>query len=254
MRSEQQGNVAVITGGADGIGLGIARRCSSEGARVVIADVDSAKVEEEARRHRFDGVPCDVCDDGDIAKLVATAEPLGDVALVVANAGVAVGGRFEQIPTAEWQRLFDVNVTGAVRTIQAFLPGMLKRRRGRIVITGSSAGLFTSAGMDAPYTASKFALRGMAHALANYCKPSGLEVHYLAPRLTDTAFPKTAVAWGRKGRQVTADRELGDAFDTVDDVVEALFNGMQAGEFLISLTPDTRARLAQYPDDPLRVM
>ncbi|XOV83212.1 MAG: SDR family NAD(P)-dependent oxidoreductase [bacterium] len=253
LQSELADKVAVITGGADGIGLGIAHRCRAAGAQVLIADVNAETVATLSNQSGYHGLVCDVSKDEDVARMRTAAQALGEVSLVVANAGIAVGGRFEQIPMTEWQRLFEVNVFGVVRTIQAFLPDLMSRGSGRVVVTGSSAGLFTSGGMDAPYTASKYALRGMAHALANYGKSGGVSVHYLAPRLTDTVFPKSAVAWGRRGSRVTSDRALGDDFDSVDAVVDALFNGMQDNRFLISLTPDTRERLMGYADDPLKV-
>lgn len=244
-------SVAVVTGGADGIGLAAALRFKEAGAQVVIGDVNADKVHAEASAGGLHGVVCDVCNDQHIDELASVANGLGDVELVMANAGVAVGGRFEQIPMTEWQRLFDVNVMGVVRTINAFLPAMMERGKGRIVVTGSSAGLFRSHGSDAPYAASKYALRGMAQGLAMYCDQSGVSVHYLAPRLTDTAFPRSSVAWGRKGSRVTSDHVLGDNYDTADDVVSALFQGMDNNEFLVSLTPNTKDKLTALAENPL---
>ena len=242
--------VAVVTGGADGIGLGAAGHLRSLGAEVVIADRDEERVRTAAGADGLHGVCCDVTDDGDMEDLKAASEALGEVAFVMANAGVAVGGRFEQIPVAEWQRLFDVNVFGVVRTINAFLPGMMERGDGTIVITGSSAGLFTGDGMNTPYAASKHALLALARSLAVYLRETGIAVHYLAPRLTDTRFPRSSVAWGRRGSRVTSDRDIGDDYDTVPQVVNALFQGIADGEFLISLTRDTRERLLAQLDNP----
>ncbi len=246
-----QGAVAVVTGGADGIGLGAAKGFKAANAQVVIGDVNAERLNAEASAAGLIGVTCDVRSAEQIEALAATAQALGDVDLVMANAGVAVGGRFELIPTSEWERLFDVNVLGVVRTINAFLPGMMERGRGHIVITGSSAGLFRGSGMDAPYAASKYALRGLAQGLAVYLKESGISVHYLAPRITDTAFPRSSTAWGRKGSRITSDRDIGDDYDTVDDVVAALISGIDAGDYLVSLTPDTEAKLTALANDPL---
>lgn len=243
--------VAVVTGGANGIGLATAKHLRTLGATVVVADSNAEALRGISKEPSFRGVQCDVRSDTDIANLADRCNEVGEVGLVMANAGIAVGGRFEEIPVDEWQRLLDINVTGVVRTIKAFLPAMLERGRGHIVITGSSAGLFRSDGFDTPYSASKYALRGMAQGLAVYCRPSGVGVHYLAPRITDTAFPRSSVAWGRSGSRVTSDRSLGDDYDTVDDVVAALFAGIEHGDFLISLTADTRQRLEAYAIDPL---
>ncbi|MEM7098690.1 MAG: SDR family oxidoreductase [Pseudomonadota bacterium] len=240
---EFNNTVAVVTGGADGIGLASAQRLRSLGAQVVIADVDEIKVEQQANTHGFVGVVCDVSDEDDISNLAKIANELGEVSFVMANAGVAVGGRFEHVPIDEWQRLFEVNVHGVVRTVNAFLPDMLERERGRLVVTGSSAGLFVSDGFNVPYAASKHALLALSQGLMSYCQASNVQVHYLAPRITDTAFPRTSIAWGRRGSRVTHDRELGSDFDTVDDVVDAFFHGMANDDFLISLTPDTKERM-----------
>ena len=235
--------VAVVTGGADGIGLGAARRLKALGATVVIADIDSTKVASQAEAHGMIGVACDVCSERDILNLANTARELGDISFVMPNAGVAVGGRFEVIPSEEWHRLFDVNVLGVVRTINAFLPDMMERTSGRIVVTGSSAGLFLSDGFNVPYAASKHALRALTQGLMTYCQTVGVDVHYLAPRITDTAFPRSSVAWGRRGRQVTKDRDIGSDYDTVEEVIDALFHGIENGKFVVSLSDDTEERM-----------
>ena len=245
-----EGAVAVVTGGADGIGLGAAQKFQQLGAQVVVGDVSETKLERAASMG-LHALACDVRNDDDLAALAELAYRLGEVDLVMANAGVSIGGRFERVPTSEWQRLFEVNVIGVVRTINAFLPAMLERGRGHIVVTGSSAGLFRGDGMNAPYAASKYALRGMAQALAVYCGHTGISVHYLAPRLTDTAFPLSTTAWGRKGSRITSDRDIGADFDTVDQVVEALIHGIENEEFLISLTADTADKLVAMARDPL---
>ena len=235
--------VVVVTGGADGIGLAAAQRFKQMGATVVIADVDATKVESQAAAHGLVGVECDVRDEQAIQTLATRVNDLGEVGVVMANAGVAVGGRFELIPTDEWTRLFDVNVHGVVRTINAFLPTLLERNSGTVIVTGSSAGVFASDGSNVPYAASKHAVLTLAQGLATYCKDTAVDVHYLAPRITDTAFPRSSVAWGKRGSRVTQDRDIGDDFDTVDAVVRALFDGIEKNNLLISLTADTHDRM-----------
>lgn len=240
------GKIAVITGGAQGIGLAAAEAFSALNAEVVIADVNKDKLDSLAAPLAATSVLCDVCSEQDIATLYSAASARGPVELVMANAGVAIGGRFEVIPVTEWQRLFDVNVMGAVRTINAFLPAMIERKRGTIIITGSSAGLFNNNGMNAPYASSKYALQGMAKALAVYCRQYGIHVHYLAPRMTDTAFPRSSVAWGHKGSRVTSDVDIGSDFDTAPAVIAALLEGIEKNAFLISLTDNTEQQLASF--------
>ncbi len=243
-------SLVIVTGGADGIGLGAALKYAEQGATVLVADRDEEKVNQVRAEHNLEGIVCDVSSDADLDKLKEAAADLGSVDVVMANAGVAIGGRFESVPLEEWQRLFDVNVFGVVRTIQAFLPGFQEAGSGRFIITGSSAGIFGSDGFNTPYAASKHALLGLAKGLAVYCESQGIGVHYLAPRLTDTAFPRSSVAWGRKGSRVTDNRDIGDDFDTVDDVIAALFQGIEREEFLISLDAQTKERLMAFAENP----
>ena len=108
--------------------------------------------------------------------------------MVVANAGVAVGGTFEHIPLAEGRRVFDANVLGVARTVNAFLPRMIAEGAGAVVITSSMQGLFPESGAAmAAYVASKAALVGLARALASYLRPFGVNVILLCPGLTATA-------------------------------------------------------------------
>ncbi len=242
------GQVAVVTGGASGIGLGAAQAFRRRGAHVVVADVDADAVTAAAAGVDGTAVVCDVRRDDDTAALAETAHALGPVGVVMANAGVALGGRFETVPVEEWTRVLDVNVVGVVRTVAPFVGAMVGRGAGRVVITGSSAGLFSDpAGANGPYAASKHALVGMARALALQLADTGVSVHLLAPRLTDTPFPRSAVAWGRSGARVTSDRPVEGA-DTVEQVIEALMVGMDEGRFLISLTPDTAERLHAFAE------
>ena len=240
---DRTGTVAVVTGSGNGIGLEAAKAFQARGAMVVGADLDVTALEG------VDGiipVVADVTDDDQMADLVRIANDTGDVGVVMANAGIASGGRIENVPIAEWTRLLDVNVVGVVRTIQPFLTAMRARGSGHLVITGSSAGLFADpGGGNASYATTKAALLGFTRALAEQVAADGVAVHYLAPRLTDTAFPTSAVAWGRSGPRVMSDRPVEGA-DTIETVIDALLEGMAARRLLISLTPDTEERLTAF--------
>jgi NAD(P)-dependent dehydrogenase (short-subunit alcohol dehydrogenase family) len=204
------GEIAVITGGASGIGRGTALAMARQGADIVLADVNDlrlAAVEQEIKAlgRRVLSVHCDVARDEDVARLAAEAATLGPVGVVMNNAGVVLRGALEEIDLADWQWCFGINVFGMVRGIRAFLPQMIERRHGYIVNTGSVAGLVALTGEGAPYVASKFAVVGLTEALALYARPFGIGVSLLCPGGVKTNLAETGRSIG-----MTPERELSE--------------------------------------------
>src|SRR6266516_4855201 len=179
--------VAVITGGASGIGKGTALAMARRGADVVLADVHDERLEQAwaeitALGRRALAVHCDVAQDADVERLAeATLGEMGRVDILMNNAGVVLRGALEQISVADWEWSFGINVLGVVRGIRTFLPHMLERGSGYIINTGSVAGLIALTGEGAPYVASKFAIVGLSEALALYARPRGIGVSVLCP-------------------------------------------------------------------------
>jgi NAD(P)-dependent dehydrogenase (short-subunit alcohol dehydrogenase family) len=140
------GKVAVITGGASGIGRGTALAMARRGTDLVIADINDRRLLETraaiaALGRRALAVHCDVSSDADVERLGATAlREMGHVDIVMNNAGVVLRGALEQISVADWEWSFGINVLGVVRGIRAFLPHMLERGSGHIINNGSVAG------------------------------------------------------------------------------------------------------------------
>ena len=202
------GEIAVITGGASGIGRGTALALARAGADIVLADINDTRltaVSDEIRNlgSRVLGVHCDVSQDNDVVRLAEIAErEMGPVGLVMNNAGVVLRGALESIDMADWQWCFGINVFGVIRGIQAFLPGMIARRHGYFVNTGSVAGLIALTGEGAPYVASKFAVAGLTEALALYCRPFGIGVSLLCPGGVATNLAETGRSIG-----MTAERQ-----------------------------------------------
>jgi NAD(P)-dependent dehydrogenase (short-subunit alcohol dehydrogenase family) len=202
------GEVAVITGGASGIGRGTALAMAREGADIVLADVNDARLAEVAAEiaalgRRVLAVHCDVSRDDDVEHLAHEAETkLGPVGLLMNNAGVVLRGALENIELADWQWCLGINVFGVIRGIRAFLPRMIERRHGYIVNTGSVAGLLALTGEGAPYITSKFAVVGLSEALALYARPFGIGVSLLCPGGVNTNLAETGRSIG-----MTAERE-----------------------------------------------
>jgi NAD(P)-dependent dehydrogenase (short-subunit alcohol dehydrogenase family) len=186
--------VALITGGARGIGLAIATRAAAEGARVVVGDVDEralASAGEELARAGADVAVrrCDVRSNDDVAALVALARSrFGEPDVLFANAGVEgkLGAPWD-VTDAELLGVLDVNLAGVFRAMRAVLPAMVARKSGAIVATASVAGLVGAGGLAA-YVASKHAVVGLVRSVAISVAKAGVRVNALCPGMVDTAL------------------------------------------------------------------
>jgi NAD(P)-dependent dehydrogenase (short-subunit alcohol dehydrogenase family) len=180
--------VAVVTGGASGIGRALAWRLAEEGARgVVVADLDAAGAQAVAGDigARALGVGCDVADEQQVIDLVASAQDaFGPVDLFCANAGVAVGTDLDT-PEDTWELALSVNVRAHVYAAKALVPGWLERGEGYFLATASAAGLLTQIG-SAPYALTKHAAVAFAEWLSVTYGGHGLKVSCLCPMGVNT--------------------------------------------------------------------
>lgn len=164
------GNVAVITGGASGIGLAVAEAMIAEGMRVVLADIDAPKLRDVEARLTEDGATvatkiCNTTVEAEVNELVEYAlEQFGAIHVMFNNAGIAGVGDAWAAPMELWHRVMDVNVFGVVHGIRAVLPIMQQQGVGHILSTASHAGLNAAPGI-APYVASKHAVVGLSESL-----------------------------------------------------------------------------------------
>lgn len=179
--------VAIVTGAAQGIGRGIASVLAVEGARVVICDLDADLAESTATDLRAQGldvlaVATDVTERASVDAMAArVVADYGRIDILAANAGIYPTAPLAEIDDALWDRVMNVNVTGAVRVVQACLPAMVSRTYGRVVLTSSITGPLTGQPGFAPYGASKAALLGFMRSAAVELATSGVTVNAVLP-------------------------------------------------------------------------
>src|SRR3989304_1399180 len=146
MTAHFAGKVAVITGGASGIGRATALALAREGCSVVVADINTERLSTTVDDIRAAGarglaVQCDVSSDAQVDELAHQARrAFGDVDILMNNAGVMLRGKLEEMPMDEWQWIFGINFFGVVRGIRAFVPRMIERGSGHVLNTASIGG------------------------------------------------------------------------------------------------------------------
>jgi len=166
----EPGRVAVVTGGASGIGYALAAAAAGHGMHVVLADVRPDALEAAAERLRGSGsavtpVAADVSRADDIDRVAATAFGCGAVQLVCSNAGIVVTGRGWEISAADWERVMSVNFMATVHLARAFVPRLLDAAEpAHLLVTGSMASVTARPGIS-PYVAAKHALLGLCETL-----------------------------------------------------------------------------------------
>lgn len=240
----EQGRVAVITGGASGIGRACALAFARRGLDVVIADVNQARMAATADELRSLGVRaqairCDVAKDVDVELMAREAiSVMGRVDLLMSNAGVLAGGPPEQVPMVDWEWIIQINLLGTVRCVRAFLPHMIDRGSGHIVNTASFAGLVAHNPLSIPYDTTKHAVVGFSAGLALYARPKGLGVSVLCPGYVTTNLSENYRFTG------AGDTRMPDRVTAPEELAERVVAAVEAGRFLI-LSQDEHLAIVQ---------
>jgi len=195
--SRSPSRVAVVTGGASGIGLGAARQLAADGNRVALVDLNGEAADAAAREiEGAIGVEVDVADRASVdAAFARVRAELGPVEILVTSAGIESFDALLDITPEKWDRILAVNLTGTFNCVQAAVPDMLAAGWGRIVTISSSSAQSGAPNM-AHYAASKGGVIALTKALAVDLARQGITVNTVAPSLVDTPMARAAEAAG----------------------------------------------------------
>lgn len=188
--NDLDGKAAWVTGAASGIGRACAIRLAAAGARVGGLDMDAAGASATAMKIGGVGVGCDIADPASVETATRELdESVGPPDILVNAAGISSSSPVVLHDEGQWQRVLDVNLSGAFRVTRLVLGGMIERRFGRIVNISSGSGVRVSAGAAA-YGASKAGLIAFTKAVAQEGAPYGVTANAVAPGLVDTAMTR----------------------------------------------------------------
>lgn len=266
---ELRGKVAVITGGASGIGRAVAREAATEGMRIVLADIEEPALKSTADELAADGaevlaVTTDVSEASSVEELRERAlARFGAVHLVHNNAGIGLGGLSWEVPLADWQWALGVNLWGVVHGIRTFVPLLLEQGVGHVVNTASVAGLVSTPFMG-PYNTSKFAVVTLSETLFKELRLLGspVGVSVLCP-----GFVKTGIAdsernrpqWARQPETAEEEAPLRAVLHQLVDagidpaVVGArVIDAVKAGTFYVLTHPESYAAVERRAHDILQ--
>jgi len=261
-----QGKVAVITGGASGIGKAVAAAAVAEGMKVVVADIEEGPLKEAADelasgRSEILGVVTDVSDGASVRELRDRAlDRFGAVHLVHNNAGVGTGGPIWEVSEDDWRWILGVNLWGVVHGIATFVPVLLEQGEGHVVNTASIAGL-TTAPFLGPYNATKQAVVAMSETLYKDLQAAGVSeigVSVLCPGFVQTRIAESdrnRPSWAR-GRDVEgtaamreAIQSLVDAGIPAEEVGRQVIDAVRNGTFYILTHPELDEAVATRFED-----
>jgi NAD(P)-dependent dehydrogenase (short-subunit alcohol dehydrogenase family) len=222
--------VAVITGGANGLGQAFARRLAEDGVHIAIADIEptdeTMELVQQTGREAF-ACSCDVSSPASVAALAVQVEQrFGRCDILINNAGIYPVQPFEQMRFEDWRRVLSINLDGTFLCSSAFAPGMKQRGWGRIVNLASSTFGSVVTGFT-HYVASKGGIIGFTRALATELGPHGITVNAIAPGLTRSPgtlarSPRAGIASMEEEFELAANAQAIRRGELPDDLIGAV--------------------------------
>lgn len=244
-------SIAIVTGGASGIGRAIATALVARGDSVTVADLNGGGAEQVAAELSAGGpgtavaAKLDVTDAGAVSELYESVRrDAGRLDLVFNNAGIAIGGFAEELTLDHWNRAIDVNLKGVIHGVHAAYPIMLEQGFGHIVNTASLAGLVPMP-MGIPYTATKHAVVGLSLGLRAEAAGRGVKVSVICPGFVDTPL-LTNVNPDLPATKMSGDaraeiRQTAPRFYTAEKLARDVMRGVRKNQALIVAPASGRA-------------
>ena len=236
---------AVVTGAGSGLGRALAVDLARRGASVVVSDINPESAEETAALLRSQGVraevvPCDVTDRDAVFGLVEETERrLGGIDLIANNAGVAVGGLFEEISIDDWRWAVDINLWGVIYGCQAAIPKMKAQGRGYVLNVASAAGLVAPPAMSA-YNVTKAGVVSLSETLYAEYKNAGIHVSVLCPTFFKTNIVGASRGATTKKDDVQIQRWMERSKVQAPDVAKGAIDAVRDGRLYVQPMRDGR--------------
>lgn len=226
------GKVALVTGGASGMGQIMARRLAKQGARVAIFDVNQQGLDETAAEaDNITGFHCDISNLEDVnTKVALVAEQLGPVDVLVHAAALMPAYSLAKHTHEGMEQLFRINYFGTTYMVRAVLPSMVERKTGRIIAFGSIAGIALVPKMGA-YCATKAAVNAYIEVLQNEIRHTGVRAHLVCPPAVNTALVDQTLSSDSPGSMIEA-KEKGRLADP-EKIIDAIDKGIRKDKDII---------------------
>ena len=252
MSDKYRHKIAIITGGASGIGRALAEHLSALGAVVVVADLDAEGAQKvagqiEARGRRAEAAHLDVRDAGAVEALVSgVARRHGRLDFMFNNAGIAIIGELAEMSVDDWRKLVEVNVMGVAHGVAAAYPLMIAQGHGHIVNTASVAGL-APAPRFAAYAATKHAVVGLTSTLRVEAADRGVRASAVCPGIVRTPLIQNSRILDEASLPMSREALLDKLpFDTItpEDCAAAIVRGVARNKAVIVISPHARIMAA----------